>query len=350
MKYLIVQDWNSTHGNHAGMVHMCNLLVERWPEKYTKICKSQPTPITPRGNWLTRKINCRIDRYRFRKAWLKDYMSICQDMFHRLQTGDEVFLLEYNWPGASQYELAKYIRENYPGVKIRTLSHITPTLFSRKKANRYIYQWSKVVDTEMTMGSGLTDYLRSCGVPDEKLSTGFHYVDNDYYHLSIDEIQLKERPTIIAIGALQRDFSLLADIANNTPNVNWIICKGRKDVDSYFHGNNIRLVGFVPEDELRDLMRQSDFSINVLEDTVGSNVITTSLAMGLGLIVSDVGSIRDHVDDKCAVFCENTKESFIQAINSLANDPQRIVSMRKASLERVNNITIDKVNNWFSNL
>lgn len=97
-------------------------------------------------------------------------------------------------------------------------------------------------------------------------------------------------------------------------------------------------------------MKQSDLSINVLEDTVGSNVITTSLAMGLGLIVSDVGSIRDHVDEKCAIFCENTKESFIRAINSLANNPQRIVNMRKASLERVKNIAIDKVDNWFSNL
>lgn len=350
MKYLIVQDWKSTHGNHAGMVHMCNLLVDRWPEKYTIICKSQPAKITVRGNWLTKKFYSRIDRSRLKKEWNKDYMSICQDMFHHLQSGDEVFLLEYNLPTTSQFELAKYIRKHYPDVKIRTLSHLTPTLLNRKKADRFIPKWSKVVDTEMTMGTGLTDYLRRCGVPDTKLSTGFHYVDNDYYHLSVDEIQRKERPTIIAIGALQRDFGLLADIANNTPNVNWIICKGRKDVDSYFHGDSIRLVGFVPEDELRDLMRQSDLSINVLEDTVGSNVITTSLAMGLGFIVSDVGSIRDHVDEKCAVFCENTQDSFIQAINSLANDPQRIVNMRKASLERVKNITIDKVDNWFSYL
>ena len=265
MKYLIVQDWKSTHGNHAGMVHMCNLLVERWPDKYTKICKSLPTTIPVRGNWLTRKIYCRIDRSRLRKAWNRDYMSICQEMFHHLQSGDEVFLLEYNLPTTSQFELAKYIRKHYPDVKIRTLSHLTPTLLNRKKAERFIPEWAKVVDTEMTMGSGLTDYLRKCGVPNSKLSTGFHYVDNDYYHLSVDEIQLKERPTIIAIGALQRDFSLLADIANNTSHANWIICKGRKDVDSYFHGDNIRLVGFVPEDELRDLMRQADLSINVLE-------------------------------------------------------------------------------------
>ena len=34
MKYLIVQDWPSTHGNHAGMKHMCDLLVERYPNEY----------------------------------------------------------------------------------------------------------------------------------------------------------------------------------------------------------------------------------------------------------------------------------------------------------------------------
>lgn len=44
-------------------------------------------------------------------------------------------------------------------------------------------------------------------------------------------------------------------------------------------------------------MKQSDVSLNVMNDTVGSNVITTSLAVGLAVVASNVGSISDYVVD-----------------------------------------------------
>ena len=74
------------------------------------------------------------------------------------------------------------------------------------------------------------------------------------------------------------------------------------------------------------------------------------MAMGLAVIVSDVGSIRDYVDESNAVFCNNTTASFIEAIKKHANEPDRLVEMRKASLKKVDKITIDKIHNWFNNL
>ena len=219
------------------------------------------------------------------------------------------------------------------------------------KAEKFIPKWCAIVDTVMTMGHDLANYFNTLGVSKEKLSVGFHYVDNEYYKANESDIVLVERPTIIAIGALQRDFQMLADIVNNTPEVDWIICKGRKNVDHLFRNTeNVRLVGFVAEDELLQLMLKSDASLNVLEDTVGSNVITTSMAMGLVIIVSDVGSIRDHVDESNAIFCQNTIDSFGNAIKYLAQNPLILAEMRKASLRKVENITIDKVHQWFNNL
>lgn len=42
MKYLIVQDWQSTHGNHAGMKHMCDLLVAKYHGEYEMYVKECP--------------------------------------------------------------------------------------------------------------------------------------------------------------------------------------------------------------------------------------------------------------------------------------------------------------------
>lgn len=100
MKYLIVQDWQSTHGNHAGMVHMCEMLKEKWPEEYEIFVKDSPKSSKPiSGNWLKRKL---IGKYRYYKGMyykkhtcLQNYLSLCQPMFEKLKEGDEVFLLEY---------------------------------------------------------------------------------------------------------------------------------------------------------------------------------------------------------------------------------------------------------------
>lgn len=350
MKYLVVQEWDNTKGNHAGMSHMCDMLIDRYPGEYTKITKAPPRPL-PSHNKIVSRLLGWYDRKQWENEWNNDYMTICQSMFDKLREGDEVFLLEYNWPGASQYKLARYIKRNFPYIKIRTLSHITPTLYQRMNAEKFVFEWSLIADTVMTMGHDLTNYFERLGVPRHKLSTGFHYVDSEFYKTQESHIKTTERPTIIAIGALQRDFQMLADIVNHTTEVDWLICRGKKNVDSLFSNSpNVRLVGFVPEEELRELMASSDASLNVLEDTVGSNVITTSMAMGLAIIVSDVGSIRDYTDDSNAIFCSNTKESFIDAIKNLSSSPSRLVEMRKASIKKIENFTIDKVHEWFNNL
>ncbi len=350
MKYLVVQDWSNTRGNHAGMEHMCDMLVERWPNEYTKICKSEPSPIIKRDNFLLRKLLGRYDKYIRSKKWKEEYMKLCKVMFESLKSGDEVFLLEYNWLATSQLEIAKYIKNNFNGIRVHALSHITPTTFKRLHAEKYILEWSKYVDTELTLGSSLSSYFVECGIPQSKISTGYHYVDNNYYKPLDSKNVDEKKKTIIAIGALQRDFQTLAEIVNSTTEVNWIICKGRKHVDHLFKGANIRLVGYVQEEELRRLMSDSDISINILEDTVGSNVITTSMAMGLAIIVTNVGSIRDYCNEDNAIFCKYEKEYFIHEIKKLCRDNVRLHTMKNISLKESKRFGIENIHTWFSNL
>ena len=49
MKYLIVQEWMNTKGNHAGMKHMCDLLVEKFPGKYEMVVNPPPPPQMSKG-------------------------------------------------------------------------------------------------------------------------------------------------------------------------------------------------------------------------------------------------------------------------------------------------------------
>lgn len=356
MKYLIVQDWQSTHGNHAGMKHMCDLLVAKYPDEYKVFVKECPrTWKSPRT--FMEKICWRLygkyaKEHYLKKTYPLEYLELCSPMFSNLKAGDEVFLLEYLLPWASQYELACYIRENYPKVKIYALSHLTGKYFDEMTAKEpdLIQKWAKPVDKLLTLGSSLSSYFEKAGVSKEKISTGFHYVDSDYYQKQ-QPMKSNSPLKVIMMGALQRDYGMLAEVVKQCPDVHWIICRGRKNVDDLFPKTpNVELKGFLEEDELRHQMDMADVSLNVMEDTVGSNVITTSMAMGLAMIVSDVGSIRDYCNDANSLSCQNNVEQFVRAIKMLQNNSQLVLRMKKASLENSKRLQIDNINRWFFKL
>lgn len=357
MRYLIVQDWLSTSGNHAGMKHMCELLLQKYPndyEVYVKEC-SKVRDLQLKGTFL-RTLGSRLKRYIIHKREKyyanKLYIELCKPMFIKLKDGDEVFLLEYMQPDVSQYELACYIRKRFPAIKIYALSHLTCKFFEGRvnKEPDFIFKWAKPVDKLLTLGSSLSEYFKEVGIPEEKISTGFHYVDSDYYHKNT-ELKIHKPITIIAMGALQRDYSMLAEIVKTCTAVRWIICRGRKDVDCLFpKTDNVELKGFLLEDELYHQMDIADISLNIMEDTVGSNVITTSMAMGLAIVVTDVGSIRDYCDESNAVFCQNSINSIVEAINSIIWDEEKIYKMKKSSMRKSLELSIDRVDRWFKNL
>lgn len=97
-------------------------------------------------------------------------------------------------------------------------------------------------------------------------------------------------------------------------------------------------------------MSNVDISVNILEDTVGSNVITTSMAMGLAIICSDVGSIRDYCTTENCEFCNNTKEDFVKAINRMENDRNRVYQMKLKSMKLSRKLSIENIDKWLSSL
>ena len=88
-------------------------------------------------------------------------------------------------------------------------------------------------------------------------------------------------------------------------------------------------------------MNEADISLNVMIDTIGSNVITTSLAMNLAMVVSDVGSIRDYCDDENALFCQS-EDDFVESLSYLAQNIDKVHSMKIASGDRAKKLSIPR--------
>ena len=350
MNYLVCHVWPSTKGNHAGMSHMCDLLKSSFANEYEVIKVNHLDKIDRNKfpllknkllnslfNFIHKSANLGVS-LKGRIYYKMKYSKLAKDLVEKLQDGDSVFLLEYLMPLCFQDEVAKIIKRNKPNVTVVALSHLTPSKMKQTFPNMNVAKWAAKVDYMTTLGDSLSNYINEEGVSKEKVKTLFHYVDLDYYTPKIKP--KNERLNVIMMGSLQRDYDQLRQIIETLPNVLFTICKGRRHLPQFESFENVRLLGYLSEDELKSEMNKADVSLNVMEDTIGSNVITTSMAMGLAMIVSDVGSIRNYCDSSNAFFC-NTQDDFIQAISDLDKDRHNLYSMQEAALTRSKEFSIE---------
>ena len=340
MNFLICQDWSNTSNNHAGIKYLCQQLERKYNEEYKTIVIPDYIGSQPfKHNRLTRKLNIWVAKLKFNIFIRK----IIKRLYKELKDGDNVFLLEYLEILAPQDKIALKLKKKCPGVKIYAMVHLIPRKLDNRFTDTMLKRWTEPIDKLITLGSSLTEYLVKRGIYKDKIITSFHYVDNEYYK-PIPDKRENSKIQVIAMGNQERNIKLLHEVVVNNPSVNFIICQGVSDMSAYFNGiNNVRLIPFVKENELRKLMNESDISLNIMNDTIGSNVIVTSMAMGLAMVCSEVGSIKDYCDINNSILCDNNNISdFSKAINKLNSDRELLNSMKSNSILKSQRLSIDK--------
>lgn len=327
--YIVYYEWPNTAGNHAGMAYLFRSLKQRNTDTVRLI--KMPTNIN--------KWNKRIQR-------MYMYLMVLF-LYFVVGSKNSIFFTEFlgNNSG-NQTRMAHLLKKLNPTTKLYGLVHLSEKHLLELYGNdKYIISSLEVIDKVVVLGSSLGKYFDRLGFSDKVVVT-FHYVDTSYYKPNPNKPKTSNL-NVIAMGSLKRNHKELRDIITATPDIMYDVCMGNTDLTAIFAGmRNVVLHGFLSEDELLSLMQQADISISVLEDTVGSNVITTSLACGLAQVVSDVGSIRDYCDETNSFLCKN-KEAFIDAMYLLAENTNLREQMSTSAFIKAEKINIEIFNNWF---
>ena len=331
MIYIVYYEWKNTAGNHAGMAYLFRYIKEQNP----KTVKLIRVP-----HYIAKKANKYIQRiYVF-------LISLYIFVFSTPRT--KVLFTEYlgNVSG-NQTKMAFWFnillwRGGIYGMVHLSESHLKELYGS----DEYIRKQLSLVNEIIVLGSTLSDYFKRLGYG-EKIWLTYHYVDTSYYFPLDKSNKETGMLNVIAMGSLKRNHHLLYDIAKRTPDIHYTICMGQADLSLIFKDlENVILCGFMSESELLHRMQMADVSMSVMDDTVGSNVITTSMACGLPQIVSDVGSIRDYCNDDNAIFCKNV-DDFVVALNRLSCDRILLRSMSIAARNKAMDIDIKSFNKLF---
>jgi glycosyltransferase involved in cell wall biosynthesis len=349
MKYLICQDWINTSNNHAGMKHMGNLLKKNYPAEYD--VEVIPDIIS---NIYLGRIGNKILRILIRKVIIPFlYYRLGKKLCKKAKGNDQIYLLEYLEKSYPQLLLAKYIKRHHPMIEVKTMVHLVPTNLGNLFSESELKKWLDPVDEIITLGSSLTDFfLSTMRLPQYKVKTLFHYVDLEFYKplgKAPFNANKNEKVKVIVMGNQKRNFDILEQIVKKNKSVRFTICQGVLNLRPRFSVyENVRIVDFLKEDELLKLMQESDISLNIMDDTVGSNVIVTSMAVGLALIVSDVGSIRNYCGEDGALYCQNDNiDSFLNAIDFLSTNFFELSEFKKKSVNNCKKLSIASLHDRF---
>ena len=327
---LISYEWRSTRDNHAGMGYLAQKLQERYPGRIIRI--SIPFRFSTWNRirkfvYLLRLTFSLVVKEKFESIFLMEFLSGKRHANHTL--------------------LAKLLRLlGYKG-KIFGMVHLAPfKLLEIYGSSGKIVKLSRKVDTIVLMGNSLKEFLEKTGVNNEILFVP-HYVDREFYKEEdghINDSKLK----VLVIGNTIRNYAKLKDIIYALPYVHFNICAGLAIhvYDPVSQLDNVTVYGYMEEDELIRIMHASDIGLSVMYDTIGSNAIVCSMAVGLPQVVSDVGSIRDYCDDSNAIFC-NTTDDFIRAVNYLNTNREQISLMSKAAVKKSEVFDMQKIISWF---
>src|SRR5205823_14712916 len=133
-------------------------------------------------------------------------------------------------------------------------------------------------------------------------------------------------PVCLFVGSWLRDIDVLETVVRLVgewePSIRFRVLTSDGRVRSLAGLANVEVVGRVDDGELLDEYRAADLFLLPLTDCTANNSLLEALACGLPLVATDVGGVRDYVDDRCAALVpRGDGEAMASAVVDVCGDP-----------------------------
>ena len=133
-----------------------------------------------------------------------------------------------------------------------------------------------------------------------------HGVDTDFFR---PEASIPKNPNkILFVGNWLRDFETLVTIskilAENAPQISIDVVTLERNKSLFDGCTNIAFHSGIPEDDLLRKYQEASLLVVPMKDCTANNSVLEGMACGLPIVTTDIGGIRDYVDEECAVLCQ----------------------------------------------
>ncbi|MDD3486870.1 MAG: glycosyltransferase family 4 protein [Candidatus Moranbacteria bacterium] len=211
------------------------------------------------------------------------------------------------------------------GKKLIVSLHAVYEIDKNTKTARRIAKILSRADHVLTLSEASREELLSFGVPENKMSVFRYWINLDIFQPSkIDH----EKFTVLFVGRMirKKGVRVLAEVAKFLPEV-YFLFVGTGPEEEYLEKlagdhKNIKMIGPVSNSDLSKYYNSADVlcAPSLYEEGYG-RVVMEAVACGLPVIASDLGGLKEALDESVAVLIDPTVENIRNAIEKLKNNP-----------------------------
>lgn len=200
------------------------------------------------------------------------------------------------------------------------------------------------LDGAVALAGNQRDYLVEI-MGSDKVAQVPHGLDTDFF--SADDRPRADARCLV-VGQWLRDTDTLAQaaalLAQRAPEVRIQLVGAKDAVRQLGAEPNVEFMPRLTDEELRDLYRTSSALLLPLRNSTANCGLLEALGTGTPIVCSDVGGVRDYVNDECAVFAEpRNAEALVDALLTLLGDSARRRQMSIAAAARAADYSWPKV-------
>jgi glycosyltransferase involved in cell wall biosynthesis len=157
-----------------------------------------------------------------------------------------------------------------------------------------------------------------------------HPIDTQYY-VPLEHRSIDKQPICLSVGSHLRDFFTLRNVATNLSRIVRFVVVTTEENKEYLQGLvNVTVKVGISEKELLRLYQTCTVSVQPLKDSTANNALLEGISCGAPTVVTDVGGVRDYVNEQCAILVPPVDpEAMTEAILNLISDENHLQKLSK---------------------
>lgn len=223
------------------------------------------------------------------------------------------------------------------GHQVVTTFHQPPPLLEELTPH-----WAQYLRSAIAVGTGQVETLRQW-LSADRIQFIPHPIDVSFF--APPRMKPPNGGSVLSVGIHLRDFDLIAEIApliHETTGAEWTVVAPHSA--EAVKRARVQWLSNLTDSELLRVYQETSVCALPLKDATANNALLEAMACGLPIVVSDVGSIRDYVDESCAILvAPGDRSGFSRAVTDLLQDSARREQLGRAARRRASSFSVPDV-------
>ena len=259
------------------------------------------------------------------------------------------------------YQLLPYLRAHFPTLPLLDFCHMEQEEWKNGGYPQMSVIYQAMLDRNIVSSAYLKNWMEKRGADPASISVCYTNIDTDYWRPDPDRglrarhkfdlaestplmlfagrVCAQKQPKVLAQTALRlaqgnADFVLV--VAGDGPDLDWLKTFVRKNRLE----RQVRLLGAVPNDDIRDLLAAADIFFLPSEWEGIALSVYEALACGVPVVGADVSGQRELVTLECGVLIgrgseEDEARQYATVLAQLLDEPEQRKSMGRQGRQRI---------------